>query len=124
MSLSMILPLNFGGSGFESFSDEEVSAAIKQNLTMLLLTAPGEYVMDANFGVGIGSYLFEQGAEDIGSIIKSRIYDQSALYLPYIRINNIEVDFSDLSFNIIRVKLNYSISNSVADEVFELITAV
>ena len=32
---------------------------VKQNIKMLLLTAPGERIMDSNFGVGLKTYLFE-----------------------------------------------------------------
>ncbi len=31
----------------------------KQNLQMLVLTMPGERMMDVNFGVGLRRYLFE-----------------------------------------------------------------
>tara|TARA_E500000305_G_scaffold103114_1_gene98373 strand:+ start:626 stop:1138 length:513 start_codon:yes stop_codon:yes gene_type:complete len=67
MSLSLIWPFNVsdeGYSGWESFgeSPEEKRSAIKQNLRFLLLTRPGEYTMDADFGVGIQRLLFQQGS--------------------------------------------------------------
>ena len=33
--------------------------SIKQNVKMVVLTSPGERVMDPSFGVGIRKYLFE-----------------------------------------------------------------
>ena len=38
---------------------------IKQNLKMLLLTIPGERVMEPNFGVGLKTYLFSNFHQDI-----------------------------------------------------------
>ena len=56
MSLSLVLPLNLATIGLESFSDEATTEAVQQNFRMLLLTSPGEYVMDVNFGVGLRNY--------------------------------------------------------------------
>ena len=63
-----------------------------QNLKMLVLTSPGERVMDAKFGVGIRNYLFWQYTPATLSDITSRIKSQTGKYLPYIKI-------MDVSFN-------------------------
>ena len=61
----------------DTYSDE-----IKQNLKILFLTAPGERVMDANFGVGVRNFLFENVALDPGfSNLKARIRSQVARYI-------------------------------------------
>ena len=43
---------------------QTVEEVIRQNLMNLILTAPGERIMDINFGVGMRHYLFEQNVPD------------------------------------------------------------
>ena len=64
---------------------------IAQNLKGLILTSPGERVMDPNFGVGLKGYLFEQNTGIIYAQIKDNIRDQVSIYLPFIDI--IRVNF-------------------------------
>ena len=120
MSLSLILPLNIGGAGFESFDDSETRAAIQQNLRMLLLTAPGEYVMDPNFGVGLRNYLFEPASNEVGEIIKSEIIKQTASYMPYININKINLSLEEIDSNILSISINYTTVESVLQEILEM----
>ena len=57
-SLSVALPLQVDDSdGF--VMNKSIGAVVKQNLKMLILTIPGERVMEPNFGAGIARYLFE-----------------------------------------------------------------
>ena len=41
--------------------NKTVLDSIKQNVKMVVLTSPGERVMDPAFGVGVRRYLFENG---------------------------------------------------------------
>ena len=59
---------------------------IAQNLKNLLLTGPGERMMDPDFGVGLKEYLFEPNVSAIHSQIKQNIREQAKIYLPFIRI--------------------------------------
>jgi len=61
----------------------------KQNLKTLILTNPGERIMDRSFGVGIKKQLFEQNTEVTKDRITSSIREQVSRYLPYINIDNI-----------------------------------
>jgi len=59
---------------------------ITQNLKMLLLTIPGERMMDPDFGVGLKRFLFENSPyEDIIIAIETQI----AKYMPFLEIQNI-----------------------------------
>jgi len=124
MSLSLILPLNFGLSGFESFEDSETVAAVKQNFRALLLTSPGEYVMDASFGVGLRNYLFEPGGLDIPRAIKLNIENQASTYMPYIQINNIDVDLENIDSNVLSIAIEYNITESVLNQVLQLTVSI
>ncbi len=62
----------------------------KQNLKMLVLTLPGERMMDMNFGVGLRRYLFENNGPETYGKIATRINEQVQKYLPYIEIDDIK----------------------------------
>jgi len=63
---------------------------IKQNLKNLLLTAPGEKIMNPDFGVGLRNFLFDPRQETIINI-RQRIQNQITKYMPFIR--NLKVNF-------------------------------
>tara|TARA_R100000808_G_C2155443_1_gene167949 strand:+ start:16921 stop:17316 length:396 start_codon:yes stop_codon:yes gene_type:complete len=88
--LSPMLPLNtsdvFGAYNLNT-SFNQVAL---QNLKMLVLTAPGERIMDPNFGVGLRNYLFEFNEQATYSAISSKILSQVRTYLPYLRIDDIK----------------------------------
>ena len=62
---------------------------IQQNLTNLLLTIPGERIMDPTFGVGLPRYLFEQNDQTTYAEIRSKISEQVTKYLPFVQINSV-----------------------------------
>ena len=82
-----------------------MTSVASQNLKMLILTSPGERMMDNEFGVGIRNYLFWQYTPTTLSDIESRIRQQTSRYIPYIQIE-------EISFN---NKENISVGASLAD---------
>jgi len=60
---------------------------VKSNLINLLLTTPGERLMNPTFGVGIRNLLFEQVIDK--ELIKNRIIDGAQLNIPEIEIVNL-----------------------------------
>ena len=95
-------------SGFKQI--DTLRDNIKQNLKMLVLTNPGERVMDPNFGVGVGRYLFEMIEDDsVFSDIDSRIREQVSLYLPYVNIQRVEFLSEIRNRNKINLKITYSV---------------
>lgn len=85
----------------------------KQNLKMLVLTAPGERMMDINFGVGLKNYLFEQHTSSLYSDIDTAVRKQAATYLPYIEIEKIDFtlpeDNPDLFPNTLNMKITFRV---------------
>ena len=65
-----------------------------QNLKMLLLTIPGERVMDSTFGIGLQRYFFENAVPVTYSKIEADIRQQVGKYLPYINILKLVIDDS------------------------------
>jgi len=90
-----------------------------QNLKMLVLTNPGERVMDPNFGVGISRYLFENNVQINGSAIRSRIMTQVSNYLPYINITNIDIQ-ERFDENMVGVQITYFIDSFTQEEILYL----
>jgi len=72
-------------------------AVAAQNLKMLVLTSPGERIMDNKFGVGIRNYLFWQYTPATLSDIESRIKQQTARYIPYINIRDVSFNGGDIT---------------------------
>jgi hypothetical protein len=62
-----------------------------QNLKMLLLTNPGERVMDPAFGVGLRRYLFEPNSRYTFSVMRGDIETQVQKYLPFLDIEDVQV---------------------------------
>ena len=58
----------------------------RQNLKMVVLTNPGERMMDPEFGAGLRKFLFEQNDSQTHGEIEARIRSQVGAYLPYIKI--------------------------------------
>ena len=120
MALSLVWPLDLGTDGFSSYSDEEITTAIHQTLKMLLLTRKGEYPMDNNFGVGMNTFLFEQTSANLIQRVNYEVRTQIGLYMPYIVINKLEFNTEAVDKNQLKMRLEYSVSQSVLNEVFEM----
>lgn len=65
---------------------------IKQNFTNLVLTAPGERMMDPHFGVGLRNFLFQNDGGTLHSALEAKIGEQVAKYIPFIEI--VSIDFA------------------------------
>ena len=96
----------------------------KQNFKMLILTNPGERIMDPDFGVGIMAYLFENNSPSTYTKIESRIREQATKYLPYIGLNSINFNSGDVpagqAENLLSVTINYSISRLGVKDALEV----
>ena len=70
---------------------------ISQNLKCLMLTAPGERIMDPEFGVGLKKYLFKNYGPEVVKNIKVNIRQQVSKYMPFVSIQDAQVTFGDIS---------------------------
>ena len=94
-------------SGYTMIDDFD--SLIKQNLKMLILTAPGERIMEPEFGVGIRKYLFENFNNNIYEQIDNDIRRQVERYMPAISIIEVSFAGSDIDTNLLGVSIIYSI---------------
>ena len=86
---------------------------VAQNLKMVVLTAPGERIMEPTFGVGLRNYLFKNNTKQTYHEIESKIREQVSFYLPFVTI--IEVKIEDylketgITSNGVKISLQYNI---------------
>ena len=107
-SLNVKLPITRNDvDGFTMIKD--LKSLLNQNLKMIVLTNPGERVMDPNFGVGINAYLFENFNNSIYTDIRNRILEQVSVYLPVITIDSITFDGNNEDQNLLGISISYSI---------------
>jgi len=95
---------------------------IHQNFKNLILTSPGERVMDPNFGVGIRSFLFQPMSTFVFSDIEERIMTQVSLYIPFVEVRNIffsNPDESEEFANVLDIRIEYLITPIGAPGVVE-----
>ena len=107
-SLAVKLPLRKDSiNGFTMIND--FKTLLKQNFKMLLLTNPGERVMEPTFGVGMNRYLFTNFNQATFNTIESRIREQVTIYMPVIQILEIAFDSSEIDSNMLQATIKYAI---------------
>ena len=90
IGLAPKLPLSRNDTdGFYGLTKDIVENT-QQNLKNLILTSPGEKMMDPGFGVGIRRMLFEN-RDTVVSQASGQIHEQVRIYMPYIRVLDIAV---------------------------------
>lgn len=84
------------GSGETPFAQTFTSfEAAKANLRNLLLTQRGERIMQPEFGTGIHSLLFEPMDNQFEDRLIDTITESVGFWLPYIDIEEIEIEMTD-----------------------------
>jgi phage baseplate assembly protein W len=106
-------------AGIACHPNDDTTAAIKQNMKMLLLTRKGEYVWDQDFGVGLHDYLFENDATISSSFLESQIRSQVSKYMPYVQIDGINVQI-DSQNQILKTRLFFRYNGLSIPELFEV----
>ena len=107
-SIAPKLPLTIDSvDGYTSI--KRLKALIKQNFKMIILTNPGERVMQPEFGVGSKQFLFENFNDNVYADIDVKIREQAAIYLPVIRIINLQFGTNSMDSNEISIRIEFSI---------------
>jgi len=112
------LPLSESGElEYEHIGDYDT--LIRQNFKNLMLTIPGERVMDTNFGVGIQRFLFGNSPAAAAASIKSEVESKTAKYLPFIRLDNVLVEPGEDEGSL-TVRIFYSVPSMAISEYINL----
>ena len=117
-SLAPSLPLTLNStSGYTSIV--LLKNMIKQNFKMLILTNPGERVMNPDFGVGIKEFLFENFESNVYNRIDNKIREQKDKYLPIISIQKIEFGTTGIEDNSLAIRIEYTVPDIAARDLLE-----
>jgi len=86
---------------------------VKQNMKMLILTSPGERMMDPLFGVGLRNFLFQPNHPKTWGTIEGRINQQVKKYMPFVKVEKINFgsmdDTGNFGSNTLSIDLVYRI---------------
>ncbi len=116
------LPLVKGKSFDYEYHNNAIDV-IKQNIKNIILTNPGERVMDPDFGVGVSRFLFEQVGTFETQLV-ARIRNQLTKYAPFVRVDNIDVGtdgqnavFVDINYFIVSLNVNDNFNTTVKTDI-------
>jgi len=105
-------PLKLDNSGGAYRLTKTYTQMIRQNLKNLLLTQPGERVMDLLFGVGLRAYFFEPMTPNMTSDILDNINQQVEKYMPFVRLESVDFHGGDTlagTENVLGVTISYRV---------------
>jgi phage baseplate assembly protein W len=110
-AIGITLPIQIGNTAFnQSFKTLEQA---KTNIKNVLLTKKYERLMQPDFGSGLQELLFEMNDESVADKIENTIVDTLDRWLPYVTVDNIEVEQTNELKD--KNQINISIDFSVGD---------
>jgi phage baseplate assembly protein W len=111
-AIGITLPIQIGNTAFnQSFTTYEQA---KSNIKSLLLTKKGERVMQPNFGSGLQELLFDFNDDLLSSKIEETITTALANWLPYVVVQQINVNQSNdnKDRNTVGITISFNIRNN------------
>lgn len=109
-AIGVTLPIKRTQSGYFSQS-YSVKEQVKSNLTNLVLTEPGERIMQPDMGCRLHALLFEPATDSLPEKVRDVIEDAVSKWLPFVSLSDVEVT-KDETAGIIYVIVNYFLTNS------------
>lgn len=111
-AVGISLPIQLGNTYFnQTFTTTE---QVKSNIKNLLLTKPGERVMQPEFGSGLHSLLFEFNNTELETNIEDVVTEAIEKWLPYVTIDEILIESTNTlkDLNQVNVSIKFSIGNT------------
>jgi phage baseplate assembly protein W len=121
--INIKLPLTYDSSDGPYKTNKSVVDAINQNLYVLFKTAPGERIMNTDYGIGINKYLFENFTPSLADRMKQDIRSQIKKYIKGLQVQELEVVQLPNENNVIRIALFYSIPSLNIDSLFTIVAS-
>jgi len=109
IAIGISLPYNGAAGPFNS--TYSTKNQIKSNLINLLLTAPGERIMNPEFGCRLREVLFEGIDDNINELITNNINTSIFSYIPEIEDTDIRIETSP-DENLVTVTVRYRLTLS------------
>tara|TARA_B100001094_G_scaffold220844_2_gene214900 strand:- start:2361 stop:2924 length:564 start_codon:yes stop_codon:yes gene_type:complete len=134
-AIGILLPLNRSAKGKAVNSEYSASAttgkgvfessystqeAVITNLKNLILTQKGERYMQPNFGTNVKKVLFDNNTEDIREALQETMDEDIKLWLPYVKLSNIDISSSD-DMHSLNIKLSFLIDSVGANVVINIL---
>jgi uncharacterized protein len=114
VALGVSLPFN-GEAVFNSTYTTKNQS--KSNLINILLTQPGERIMQPDFGVGLRQLLFENTPDT--ESIKLQITNQVKRYLPQITITDVFVD-QPLNTHVLNIVISFRVNQTNEEDAIQV----
>ena len=92
-AVGITLPIQRGNDGYFAQSFRTFDQ-VRSNLKNLLLTKKGERIIHPEFGSGLHDLLFQPATEKFEEDLETTINEAVAKWLPYIIVEDINVDIS------------------------------
>ena len=92
-AVGITLPIQRGNDGYFAQSFRTFDQ-VRSNLKNLLLTKKGERILHPEFGSGLHDLLFQPATEKFEEDLETTINEAVAKWLPYIIVEDINVDIS------------------------------
>ena len=117
VSVGLKMPLGRqpgSGDGFFTTTKTTIDA-VKEDIRLLLLTQQGERLFQPLLGMNIRRFLFEQITENTVIEIENDIVGTFSRWLPFVQLNDINVDISNQDRNKIKIDIKFNIVNAPND---------
>jgi phage baseplate assembly protein W len=110
--IGITLPLRIGNIAFEQ--SYKTIDQVKTNIKSLLLTKQQERVMQPFLGSGLSSLVFDFNDEELASKIEETINESIQRWLPFVNVNNIDIEQTDVlkDQNRVNVSLRFTVGDS------------
>mgnify|MGYP001239543567 FL=1 len=92
-AVGITLPIQRGADGYFAQSFRTFDQ-VRSNLKNLLLTKKGERILQPEFGSGLHDLLFNPATDKFEEDLETTINDSVAKWLPYVIVEDINVDIS------------------------------
>ena len=111
-AIGITLPIQIGNTAFnQSFKSID---QVKSNIKNLLLTKRSERLMQPEFGSGIQELLFDMNDDAFAEKLENNIIDTMAKWLPFITVENINIEQTNemRDNNKVEVSISFRLSDT------------
>ena len=117
VSVGLKMPLGRQpGNGDGYFTSTKTTIdAVKEDIRLLLLTQQGERLFQPLLGMNIRRFLFEQITENTVIEIENDIVATFSRWLPFVQLNDINIDITEQDKNQIKIDIKFNIANAPND---------
>jgi len=116
--ISVKLPLHMSEFDGAYALNKTLKETVKQNFKMLLLTIPGERMMDPSFGIGLETFLFEPNDFGTQERISAKIQEQAEKYMPFLDVTDAYI--SDEPGSLLHITISYVLLPTSEQDVLTL----